>query len=84
MKQHSHLKLKKECDKDVCYYKYYAVVLFNKGCFISKCHFMATYVSIIVEDMKTKLFLKKKDLNFMQQKVELKNQKRFIKLSTNV
>ena len=27
-------------------------------CFISICHFMTTYISITVEDMKTKLFFK--------------------------
>ena len=48
---------------------------------------MTTYISITVEDMKTKLFvLKINDLKFTQQKFELKNQrnKRFIKPFTNV
>ena len=59
----------------------------NTGCFISICHFMTTYISIVVEDMKTKhFFLKTTDLKFTQQKFELKNQrnKRFIKLFINV
>ena len=58
----------------------------NTGCFISICHFRTTYISITVEDMKTKLFFKTYDLKFTQQKFELKSQrnKRFIKLFTNV
>ena len=48
---------------------------------------MITYISIIVGDMKIKLFLLKTNvLKFMQQKFEHKNQKNkhFIKLFTNV
>ena len=48
---------------------------------------MATYTSITVKNIKTKLFcLKTNDIKFTQQKFELKNQrnKRFIKLFTNV
>ena len=36
---------------------------------------MTTYISITVEDMKTKLFLKTNDLKFTQQKFKLKNQR---------
>ena len=48
-------------------------LLDNTGCFISICHFMTTYISITVEDMKTKLFFETNDLKFTQQKFELKN-----------
>ena len=57
------------------------------GCFISICHFVITYISVTVGDMKTKLFwLKTNVLKFTQQKFECKNQrnKRFIKLFKNV
>ena len=48
---------------------------------------MTAYISITLQDMKTKhFFLKTNDFKFTQQKFELKNQrnKRFIKLFTNV
>ena len=52
--------------------------------FISVCHFMTTYISITVKDIKNELFLKTDDLKFTQQKFEVKNQrsKPFIKLFT--
>ena len=35
---------------------------------------MTTYISITVEDIKTKLFLEANDLKYTQQKFEIKNQ----------